>query len=516
MKLDTKASFSKSEEIAIAATVALGNMAYRGKLGKHPDRFFTARQLCERAGLQEENMTPAVRQRLDSTVSQVCRAGSRFTKDCICVQLYTDGPQIIRWAMEHGALLCVTRYQVDDLPCIVVEDPAAVYADMCGVFRERSAAVATAITGSIGKTTAKKMINDVYRQQFETFCDAGNDNQLDGIGYISQHIPKKSQLWVQEVSEDTKGMVTHISRLVQPRIAVITAVDKSHIEEFGDEAGILDEVRSVVDGLQEDGICITSIDDANTAELIRDKRVVSVSMKSDQADYYSSNVKVEEEGLTFDITERATGKVFPAILKKVYGEHNVYSALYAFAAGVYSGVTYENILRGLAAYKATGVRQNIYTSRGITVYADCYNAVAKSVRSAVLASEKIPVKGKRIAVLGDIAEAGAYAEQTHAELIEIVNDSSYDVLFAFGKEICKAAGKCEVRPNLQIVCCNSRQMLHSQLRKTMAQGDLVLFKASHSGGLEKTLRSMFPVAWGMKAFEYYWPQLVWRFGIIFW
>lgn len=510
MEWNSKNSFSKGEKLVMAASVPIGNMVYKFDRKQHR----TIRELLEACDLDLNLIPKNVKDILNHKVSQVSRAGSRFTKDCICVQLYEDGPEVLRWAMQHGAILCISRYQIDDYPCIVVDKPEVLYSKMCCELKSKNA-FPVAITGSIGKTTAKKMIDSMYKTQFKTFCDAGNDNQLDCVGYISQHIPKKTKIWIQEVSEDTRGQVNEISRVVAPKIAVITAIDKSHIEEYGDESGILNEIHSIVNYMPDDGICITSIDEENTASLIKERRVVTVSLRNKNADFYACDIEIMCDGIHFAIVEKKYGKKYKLKLHYVFALHNIYAALYAFACGVNSGVSYENIVKGIENYKAAGIRQNIYSDKGVIIYADCYNAVAKSVASAVKAAEKIPITGKRIAVIGDIAETGNYTEITHKELNEIVNNSCFNVLLAYGKNMCIAAKNFKHRPDLLVVCCDTKAELNTAIKKNVKSGDLILFKASHSTGLEKSIMHCFPVSYITKAIGYYWPQVIWRFVVLF-
>ena len=514
MDFDTKQTFSSGEKVVIAGCVTAGNIIDGTSRLLHLRNYHTLREYVTSAQIQVDKLNQNVKKLLDHRVSQVCRSGSRFTKDCICVQLYDDGIGVLRWAMQHGALICIARYQVDDYPCIVVDDPASVYADMCRFGMRNNLTIPVAICGSIGKTTAKKMIYSVYRTQFKTFCDAGNDNQLDGVGYISQHIPLSNKVWVQEVSEDTPGNITNISKVVRPHIAVITAIERSHIEMFGDEQGILNEIHSITDYMPEDAVCITSIDEDNTRNLIDNRKVISVSLNNNEADYSATNIQILGDGLHFSIKEKSTGRLYNLSLRNVFAVHNIYAALYAFACGVESGVTYDNIAKGIEAYRASGVRQNIYRDKGAIIYADCYNAVAKSVRSAVKACDEIPVSGKRIAVIGDIAEQGDFSDETHEELIRIVNDSKMDVLLAYGKNTCKAARSANNRNSLNIVCCDTREKLNREIKKIVKKGDLILFKASHSTGLEKSLMKCFPLSYIGNVIDYYWPQITWRIKVL--
>ncbi len=505
---------SKSRNLLKSITHSLGNGAYKKKLRKKPELFFTLRHICENIGLNLENLDDVVRINLDKTVSYVCRYGDRFTKDCICVQLYDDSDNIMKKAISEGALVCVTDHKIEGLPCIIVDNPYATYADMCSIIRDTAQIKSTVIVGSIGKTTTKKMVASVYKQAFNTHCDSGNDNILDSIGSICQHIPAKSEQLVAEISEDTPGLIEQMSKIVKPEIAIITTIDKSHIEFYGSEENIFNEFRSVTKHMREDGICIMSMDEENARSLIENRKVVFVSVNDENADFFAANINVDTEGLNFDIIEKATQKTYAIKLYNSYAIHNVTAALIAFAAGVVNGIDYNKIVNGLASYRATGIRQNIYNAGSKIVYADCYNAVAKSVRSAVNAACDIPIKGKRIAVLGDIAEAGDYTESTHMEIAEIVNNSNFDILLTFGEELKKAISNTTMRNDLTIMMFETQKDMNKALKKMLKKGDLVLFKASHRANLEASIASVFTLSYLYQSIKYYTPRILWHFKVI--
>lgn len=499
------------KRIAKSATRRLCHATYRKKLKKNPQAFYTLRELCKQANLVTEQFSADVQCKLDETVSQICRYGDRFTADCVCVQLYEDTDQVMEKAMAEGALVCVSDHAIDGLPCIVVEKPAAVYADMCCALYDHSLRT-IAISGSIGKTTAKKMVDAVFRKNKRTLCDAGNANLLESIGHVCQHIPPKSEVFIAECSEDTPGMLTEMSKILEPNVVIITPVDKSHILHYGSEENILKEIGSIADCLTEDGVCITSMDDENTLGMFPDKTVVYVSAKNKDADFFADNVTVDYDGLKFEIVEKATGNAYAIRLKNTFGEHNVYPAMYAFAAGVAFGLPYEGIVKGLESYRSQGIRQNAYKTRGVTIYADCYNAVAKSVRSALNAAQNIPIKGKYIAVLGDIVEAGDYSESTHLEIADIVNQSKFKVFLAFGPQICEAVSKTTFRDDLVVIPCgNDRVKLNANIRKYAKRGDLVLFKSSHSGRLNLSISATFKIGYMCQFIKDTLPRIKWQY-----
>lgn len=484
----------------------------RFHLGNGED--YSVRELLEAAEFDLSQLPQPIQDLLDKKCTGVYRAGSRFQRKSICFQMYQDGPGVIHWAMNNGALMAVTREIVPGVPCLVVDDPHAVYGKMVGLYRGQHDVDVTAVVGSIGKTTTKRMISSVYRKSFEVFVDPENENQIDCVGYICQHIPKGCSHMIQEVSEDVPGSVGVISHIVKPSIAVITSIDKSHVEQFGDEEGIIKEILSITDGMNPDGVVIFSIDGA-LSDFEPGRRSIRVSLHDDSADVFASNVETASEGIRFIINDNLTGKSIPILLNRIYALHNVYSALYSYACGAVSGIAGDKIQEGIQSFSMAGIRQNIIrVSDDVLVYADCYNAVAKSVHSALCAAKAIPGRRRRIAVIGDIAETGNYTSSTHDEIIAYLSDSDFDLVFLLGEEITAAYARSKEKLNFDAVCCQSKKDISANLKEVIGPGDLVLFKASRSSALEDCISDLWPKEYRKIKGDHRLEIIKWRLGMV--
>ena len=514
--MESKEQLASSELELLKLTKPIGNCIAARKARRNSNWNVTVRELCEIADLDTQSFSEGVKARLERKVRQVCRAGSRMLDNCICVQLYEDGDDLMRWAMANGAIVVVTSRQIDDLPCIVVDNPVEVYAAMCGYYRKLSNVEITAVVGSIGKTTTKRMVNSVYATQYNTFSDPENENQIDCVGYICQHIPAKTVKQVQEISEDTPGCVHYMSEMLNPQIVVVTAIDKSHIESFGNEENIYKEICSITDAMPLNGVVITNLDEFDHARWMANHRVVTVSLNSDNADYHAKQVQLESKGISFVIVTRRDRREYPVVLNNVFAKHNIVSALQAFAAGIESGVSPEKAVKGLMNYHTTGIRQNVYdTLSGQKLYVDCYNAVARSVKSAIETADKIPVKGKKIAVIGDVEEAGPTSKEIHKEIIRIVDQSRFDVLFTFGPKIQEALQSVQVKDGLVVKSFLDKSALYKAIKGYKAKDNLFLFKASRKSALETSIKAVWPLSFRLKMFDYYWPIIRWRMKVVF-
>ena len=513
---DTSAQFEK-ESCYLKKVQPIYDFFARRKLKRNPSFRITLRELCERIDLPMSSYSELSTSVLECIVMEICQAGTRMVNGSVCVQMYGDTDEKMEWAVKHGAIAVVTSHKISGVPSIVVPEPQRIYAKMCGIYRALSNISVTAIIGSIGKTTTKKMVNSVYDSIYNTFCDAGNENLLFNAGYHCQHIPSKAEVWVQEVSEDTPGYAQLISEMISPRIVIITAIDKSHIGNFDSEEGIVREVCSITKGMPFDGVVIINKDEFHAYHLIEGYKVISVSESNKEADYYIEDLTLTNEGIVFRVVVKSDHSIHNVFMRDVYARHNAVSALYAFACGCVSGIPYEKIIKGIEKYRAVGIRQNVYRtflSHNI-VYADCYNAVAKSVRAAVETCSQIALSGKkRVAVLGDIEESGNYSKEIHDEICDIINKSTFSVVLFYGEKLISSARQFRFRNDLTVHYCSSHNEIYDNLHNLVCRGDLILFKSSRKSQLETCIKRMWPLSYFYENALAKLPYILWRIRVI--
>jgi UDP-N-acetylmuramoyl-tripeptide--D-alanyl-D-alanine ligase len=139
------------------------------------------------------------------------------------------------------------------------------------------------------------------------------------------------------------------------------------------------------------------------------------------------------------------------------------------------------------------MRMQLFTSAGgVTVINDAYNANPVSMRAAVDTLAEMSVPGRRIAVLGDMAELGSLTELAHFQLGEVVAASGIEVLVTVGScarriaEGARAAGM----PDEAVRPCNEPSEAIEVLDDLLGEGDSVLVKASRVMGLEAVVEGI--------------------------
>lgn len=465
-----------------------------------PKKYKSIKFLCDYLG-DDVIMNEKARLIQNKKVSHICTIHSKYFPGKNACLVYTnpvygigDLTNDAKSAIQRGSMVLITDKSFPEYPCIISKDPIKAYSMICRYYRElQPKVIITAVTGSIGKTTTKNMIGEVYKTKYKTVYTEENTNTKTTIGFAVQHIPDWAEMMVQEVHEGEPNETQWISQMLLPDVVVLTTIDNSHYQFFGNTEKIIEECCSVTEYMSKSGIVIVNKDEFDRYDLLNHRKTITVSTNSTDADFYASSIEVNNDGLAFIVHINNTGERVRVKLNNIYARHNVICAVYAFAAGYCQGLSIDAIVKGLSRYRTSGIRQNVIkTVDGIVLYIDCYNAVAKSMKSAIEACDEIPVCGKRIAVLGDIAEVGDLSEGMHRDVISYVNDSKFDVLFIMGAELKKAIECTPIRNSLQVLMFEDRDALAKRLSQIASRGDLILFKASHASSLGECIIKAWP------------------------
>jgi UDP-N-acetylmuramoyl-tripeptide--D-alanyl-D-alanine ligase len=172
------------------------------------------------------------------------------------------------------------------------------------------------------------------------------------------------------------------------------------------------------------------------------------------------------------------------------GRHQVTNALFAIALGAELGLERTEIQDGLVACQPPKMRLNYWEANGVRVLEDCYNANADSTLAALETLCELPLQGRRVAVLGDMAELGAQSEAAHAEIGRRAAELEVSQLFAIGK-MAPVIGKAAREAGLTRVFEFAEvEGAVKAVKSFLKPGDVVLFKASRVSRLERIAETL--------------------------
>ena len=219
-------------------------------------------------------------------------------------------------------------------------------------------------------------------------------------------------------------------------------------------------------------------------------KVVRVGF-GEQNDWRATKVRLDKNGVTFQVTAPRPewgGEYRINLL----GRHQVVNALLAIGSGEEHGLGRAEIQRGLAECQPPKMRLQFWEANGVRVLDDCYNANADSMIAALETLCDLPLQGRRVAVLGDMAELGAHTEAAHAEVGRRAAELKIGQLFTVGKAAAGMAQAARAAGLTRVIEFDEVEAAVRAVKNFLKTGDVVLLKASRSSRLERiaeTLRS---------------------------
>ena len=384
------------------------------------------------------------------------------------------------------------RAALSDLPCgvVEVEDTRVALGRIAAAYRQELKLLMVAVAGSNGKTTTKELVAAVLKTRFTTLWSEASFNNDLGVPFTLLRIDATHTAAVLELGTNHPGELAPLVQMVDPRIGVMTSIGREHLEHFGDLAGVVAEESSLAAGLPEGGVLVLP-GDSDLLEEVADRarcRVVRVGSGPNN-DWVADEVSVSQEGTSFRVT-RAPAGFEGSYRVGLLGRHQVNNAMLAAAVGHELGLTASEIRIGLETCAPAKSRGVLSSYRGIQVLDDSYNANADSMRAALLTLADLPCTGRRIAVMGDMAELGGGTAKAHQEVGRIAGELGVGLVLGVGEyaavtvDAAKEAGVAETSSWLSI------EPAIDFLKSRVRPGDLILIKASRSSGLERVAEAL--------------------------
>jgi len=404
-----------------------------------------------------------------------------------------DGHDYVAKAFEKGAVAAITEKQIENYPCIIVNDTRKAFLDLARYYRSLFNIILVGVTGSVGKTTTKEMIALVLSEKYNTLKTEGNLNNEIGLPKTLLGINKSHKAAVIEMGMSDFGEIERLSNTAIPTISVITNIGFSHIENLKTQEGILKAKLEILSGMSPDAPLVVNADDRllSTVKDSLNRRVLTYGIENKTADYYAKNIYEENNGTIFTVKyqDRDVEVSLPCI-----GRHNVLNALSAFCIGINSGISEEEIINALKKYKPDELRQNIVKKGEQTVIIDCYNASPDSMKASlsVLLQVKAENNGRKVAVLGDMLELGEMSRQLHENVGKFTEMADVDMLFTYGYDSVYIAEKAK-ESGVSVMHTDDKAKLVNELKTYLKAGDVVLFKGSRGMRLEEVIDGLYGI-----------------------
>lgn len=435
-----------------------------------------------------------------------------------------DGHDFVDDALRKGALGALvsdmpseaTKTLARELGAALIEVPNTMHAitDIAKEWRGHLCGHVIGITGSTGKTTTKNLVRDVLATKYRVVATKANQNNELGVPMTLLAADPETEMVIVEMGMRGAGQITELCRIARPEWGLVTNVGECHIELLGSLENIAAAKAELLQELPAGmGRAYVNAQNASTPMMVEraqlQRRDVDTFTFAGEAPGgvdtdYAARARVWAEDVSLDEQGRPVFTLcamgFDGVgLEKtrcklgLHGVHNIANACAATAVARSCGMPLHLIALALADVLPESGRQEVLHARvGSTVVNDAYNANPDSMKASLSSFRSLPVKGRRIAVLGDMGELGDYAAACHTAVGSFAAGCHLDLLICVGElsRLIAEAARNEGMDDARIVEADTVADVLEVLDAHLEPDDAVLVKASHFMNLDRVVEGL--------------------------
>lgn len=345
-----------------------------------------------------------------------------------------------------------------------------------------------AITGSVGKSTTKECLAAILAAHGKTLKTPGNENSTWGVPRSVIEIRPWHRYAVIEIGTETPGQIRNLARLVQPDIAVVLCVARTHVRSFPTLDDTAAEKATLLEYLRPNGTAILNGDDPRVRKMAEGlkQRVVFYGDGPD------CNLKAEDVGdgawpERLKFTLRADGERL-AVQTQLLGTHWVSAALASIAAAQACGLTAAEAARGLADVPPFEARmQPIRLPSGAIVIRDEETSSPDTLAPMFNVMRKSTAE-RRVLIFSDVDESKERPRKRLEEIGQLAAELTDLVVFIgeHGHHGVRAAINAGLAPES---CYHTQDLQEAAeiLQRELRDGDLVFVKGKMTDHLSRVV-----------------------------
>ncbi|WP_312952020.1 UDP-N-acetylmuramoyl-tripeptide--D-alanyl-D-alanine ligase [Superficieibacter sp.] len=392
---------------------------------------------------------------------------------------------VARMAVPPACIITTDPQQIKqpDIPVFQVADGTEALLAMGRYARDRLRGNVIGVTGSAGKTTCVAMLARALSAWGAVGQSAHNANLPRGVAWNLASIAWDTPNVVIEMAIGRMGVS---ARMARPQVAVFTNIQPAHLGEKHTLRDIAVTKSAIFWGMAAGATAILNRDMAEFEtvrdEALRRKLIIMTYGCHPESDsrllHYDADghqVQAQIGGQTLNYTLAAAG------------EHMAINSLAVLTAVSVLHYPLTPAIEMLTSFMPLAGRGREIAVEingcAFTLIDDAYNANPGSMNAALASLSDARPAGRRLAILGEMADLGSEAVNYHTALAPVINDSNIDRVYMVGESY-RACWQA-LNDNKKGRYFDSIDALKAELLSQLRSGDRLLMKGSHSANIHQ-------------------------------
>lgn len=404
-----------------------------------------------------------------------------------------DGQAYVRAAVERGAsgLIVGRDYPADHdatLPVLRVEDPLRALGDLAADQRRAWGGPVIALSGSMGKTTTRRLIAHGLGRHRAVLEPIRNFNNLIGLPTTLLRLDRSHEVAVLEIGINMPGEMERLTEIAAPNVAGLTRLGPTHVGMFGSMEALIEAKFGIFRHSPAGAVFVVNAECRYSGAAVRQfgREHAFVTFRGEgraDAEYRIENAAIMESGgYRFDLVwpgGRASGARI-----EIFGRHVLEDIAAAAAFLGAAGYDPSWAVESLADFHTEPMRGQIVRAGEWTFILDCYNGAPDAMMSALESLRDLPGKGRTVLVLADMGELGEFTGPLHDRLIDPIVALRPGLMVSLGEQFGRISENLRAA-GVAAENFGNREALIERLRGQLETGDRVFFKGSRRSELER-------------------------------
>lgn len=346
-----------------------------------------------------------------------------------------DGNLFLDEAIARGAsgIICENSKPIS-IPKIAVKDGLVALISIGQQLRESFQGNVFAITGSAGKSSTKDMLSTLLGDY--TVSSPASFNNLMGVSRTLCLVKDDTKNLVLEMGMNNLGEIAELCSRFKPHFGLITNIGDAHIGKLGGQEGVFRAKKEMFDFVssysESRGVAVNA-DDPWVMEAFKQSfpqfkgsklSVITYSTQEKTADVFLQSHTMDPENGSLNLNIKVGEEVLSVALP-IFGEHHAQNIIAAIAMAKLADTPMSTLRKNIHKIKPAKHRGEIISiSEDRLIIDESYNSNPKALLSSLASLKKMSHQRRKILVLGEMRELGAFSNERHDQIGDYVADWS--------------------------------------------------------------------------------------------